>query len=54
MVSVHAPGFYNIYCSFLVDEIIELKILACSFEITVLTKFENPFLQKPFSKTLKL
>jgi hypothetical protein len=35
MVSVHALMVYTILC-FLVDEIIELKVLACSFEITTL------------------
>jgi hypothetical protein len=33
MVSVHVLMVFTIFC-FLVDEIIELKVLACSFEIT--------------------
>jgi hypothetical protein len=42
---------FTIFC-FLVDEKIKLNVLACSFEITYGTNFENLF-SNPASKTLK-
>ena len=40
VLSVHALIVFTIYCPYLTEKI-KLKVLACSFEITVIT-FENP------------